>query len=173
MNLVQRRPKRPRWQQHCCVHRAIDRFTVEPLLHLLVTVAGLAMAALPISVLAAPDDLYEADFSSATIFKFAPAGKSTFASGLNGPVGLAFDRSGNLFEADQFSGTIFKFTPDGIKSTFASGLTNPYGLAFDSSGNLFEADQGSGTIFVFTPFGAKSTFVSGLNQPSGLAFGLA
>ena len=83
------------------MHRAIDRFTVEPLLHLLATVAGLAMAALPISVLAAPDDLYEADFSSATVFKFTPDGtRSTFASGLNGPVGLAFDGSGNLFEAD-------------------------------------------------------------------------
>ena len=155
MNLVQRRPKRPRWQQHCCVHRAIDRFTVEPLLHLLVTVAGLAMAALPISVLAAPDDLYEADFSSATVFKFAPDGTgSAFASVLNGPIGLAFDGSGNLFEGDVGSNTIFKFTPAG-KSTFASGLNGPVGLAFDRSGNLFEADQFSGTIFKDDGIGSR------------------
>src|SRR5438045_2996037 len=141
------------------------------LLHRLMTVAGLATALLPFSVLAAPGDLYEADNSSNTILKFTPDGtKSTFASGLSGPVGLAFDGSGNLFEADYNSNTIFKFTPDGTKSAFASGLSNPAGLAFDSSGNLFEADQASGTIFTFTPAGTRSTFASGLSGPSGLAF---
>src|SRR5438067_269286 len=137
----------------------------------LVTVAGLATALLPFSVLAAPGDLYEADNSSNTILKFTPDGtKSTFASGLNRPFGLAFDDSGNLFEGDAGSHTVFEFTPDGTESTFASGLSDPAGLAFDSSGNLFEADQGSGTIFVFTPSGTKSTFASGLSAPSGLAF---
>ena len=139
--------------------------------HLLVTVAGLAAALLPISVLAAPGDLYEADFFSHTIFKFSPAGtKSAFASGLSLPEDLAFDSSGNLFEADGGTGTIFKFTPNGTKSTFASGLFGPFGLAFDGSGNLYEADNGSGKIFKFTPAGAKSTFASGLNGPNGLAF---
>jgi len=141
------------------------------LLHLLVTVAGLAAVLVPDRARAAAGDLYEADFSSNTIFKFTPAGtKSTFASGLNSPYGLAFDGSGNLFEADYNSGTIFKFTPDGTKSTFASGLNTPIGLAFDSSGNLFVADQGSNTIFKFTPAGTKSTFASGLSGPVGLAF---
>src|SRR5437868_839515 len=129
------------------------------LLHLLVTVAGLATALLPISVLAAPDDLYEADSSSNTIFEFTPAGtKIPFASGLDGPFGLAFDSSGNLFEADPGSNTIFKFTP-GTRSSFASGLNGPIGLAFDASGNLFEADQFSNTIFKFAPDGTdrKST----------------
>ena len=108
---------------------------------------------------------------SNTIFKFTPAGtKSAFASGLSGPVGLAFDSSGNLFEADFSSSTIFKFTPDGTKSPFASGLSGPVGLAFDSSGNLFVADYNSGTIFKFTPAGTKSTFASGLSNPAGLAF---
>src|SRR5204863_111557 len=76
-------------------------------------------------------NLFVADRTSDTIFKFTPAGtESTFAAGLNGPVGLAFDSSGNLFVADQFSNTIFKFTPAGIKSAFASGLNAPSGLAF-------------------------------------------
>jgi len=171
MNLVQRRLSRSRWQQRCWAHRAIDRFTGEPLLHLLVTIAGLATAVLPISVLAAPGDLYEADFSSNTIFKFTPDGtKSPFASGLNGPYGLAFDGSGNLFEADTGSKTVVKVVPDGTKSIFASGLNTPIGLAFDSSGNLFVADQFSNTIFKFTPAGTKSAFASGLSGPVGLAF---
>jgi sugar lactone lactonase YvrE len=139
--------------------------------HLFVTVASLAAALVPISVLAAPGDLYEADDASGTIFKFTPDGtKSTFASGLNGPFGLAFDASGNLFEADQNSGTILKFTPAGTKSTFASGLNFPAGLAFDGSGNLFEADEVSGTILKFTPAGTKSTFASGLSGPRGVVF---
>src|SRR5205823_11427788 len=82
---------------------------------------------------AAPQILFESDFQSGTIFKFTADGtRTTFASGLSGPVGLALDASGNLFEADENSGTIFKFTPDGIKTTFATGLNHPFGLAFDA-----------------------------------------
>jgi sugar lactone lactonase YvrE len=141
------------------------------LVHWLATVAGVATALLPISVLAASGDLFAADNGSNTIFRFTPDGaESTFASGLNRPFGLAFDGSGNLFEGDAGTNTIFKFTPDGTGSTFALGLSGPIGLAFDSSGNLFEADYNSGTIFKFTPAGIKSTFASGLSQPVGLAF---
>src|SRR5215468_1286811 len=111
---------------------------------------------------AAPGDLFVAEFGG-SISKFTPNGtKTTFASGLGNPEGLAFDSAGNLFEADFGSDKIFKFTPNGIKTTFASGLKAPVGLAFDSSGNLYEADALSGTIFKFTPAGIKSTFASGL-----------
>src|SRR5436190_2110234 len=92
------------------------------------------------SLLAAAGDLYVSDSGSGTIFKFTPTGsKSTFASGLNTPHGLAFDANGNLFVGDSASGMIFKFTPTGIKSTFASGLTGVRGLAFGEMGNLFVA----------------------------------
>jgi sugar lactone lactonase YvrE len=139
--------------------------------YLLVTVAGLTTALLPISVVAAPGDLYESNFAGGTIFKFTPDGTSSpFASGLGGPIGLAFDGSGNLFEADSSSGKIFKFTPGGTKTTFASGLSSPFGLAFDAAGNLFEADFGSGTIFKFAPDGTQTTFATGLSNPYGLAF---
>src|SRR5436853_341894 len=139
--------------------------------YLFVTVAGLTAALLPSNILAAPGDLFETDQGSSTIFKFTPVGaKSTFATGLGGPFGLAVDGFGNVFEANFHSGTIFKFTAAGVKDTFASGINPPPGLAFAASGNLFEADQASGRIFKFTPAGAKSTFASGLNEPSGLAF---
>ena len=83
---------------------------------LFVTVASLAVALVPIHILAAPGDLYEADTSSGTVFKFAPDGtKSAFASGLNGPLALAFDTAGNLFEGDFNSGSIIIFAPTGIK----------------------------------------------------------
>src|SRR4051812_3156370 len=84
----------------------------------------------------APGDLYVGDVGSNSIFKFTPDGtKTTFASGLNGPAGLAFDSKGNLYATDGFGSTIFKFTPAGEKSIFASDLEYPAGLAFDGSGN--------------------------------------
>jgi sugar lactone lactonase YvrE len=102
------------------------------------------------------------------IYKFTPQGaQSSLASGLNGPLGLAFDSAGNLFVAG-FSGNIDRFTPAGARSTFASGLTAPEGLAFDSEDNLFVSDIGY--IYEFTPGGLRSTFASGLNQAVGLAF---
>src|SRR6266480_2289129 len=138
---------------------------------LLVTVVGLTAVLLPINILGAPGDLFETDQGSSAIFKFTPVGaKSTFATGLGGPFGLAIDRFGNLFEANFNTGTIFKFTPAGVQSTFASGLNGPVALAFDASGNLFAAEGAGGTIDKFTPAGVKSTFASGLNGPSALAF---
>src|SRR5437773_1379132 len=139
--------------------------------YLLATIASVATVLLPICAFAAPQILFGSDFQSGTIFKFTADGtRTTFASGLSGPVGLALDASGNLFEADENSGTIFKFTPDGIKTTFATGLNHPFGLAFDAAGNLFEADDGSGTIFKFTPAGTKTIFATGLSCLTALAF---
>src|SRR5208282_2898869 len=116
-------------------------------------------------------NLFEADSVSGNIYEFTPGGaRSTFASGLNNPYGLAFNSAGNLFEADRGSGDIYEYTPGGVQSTFASGFGYPSGLAFDSAGNLFEADEGNGVINEFTPGGARSVFASGLDYPTFLAF---
>ena len=65
--------------------------------YLLVTIASVATVLLPICAFAAPQILFESDFQSGTIFKFTSDGtKTTFASGLSGPVGLALDASENL-----------------------------------------------------------------------------
>ena len=47
--------------------------------------------------------------------------RSTFASGLDGPTGLAFNGAGDLFVADRVGDNITEITPGGAKSTFASG----------------------------------------------------
>src|SRR5437762_11974298 len=102
--------------------------------YLFVTVAGLTAALLPVNILAAPGDLFETDQGSSTIFKFTPVGaKSTFATGLGGPSGLAIDRLADLFEANFNTSTIYKFTTAVVQSTFASGLNGPVGLAVDAS----------------------------------------
>jgi DNA-binding beta-propeller fold protein YncE len=95
---------------------------------LLMIVAAASFVA--VTVNAAPGDLFEADYGSNTIYKFAPNGtQTTFATGLSSPEGLAFDNAGNLFEADFNSGRILEFTPNGTQSTFASALNEPQALA--------------------------------------------
>src|SRR6516164_768093 len=135
------------------------------------TLSVLAAGILASVAYGAAGDLYEADFGSGDVFRFAPTGaKTTFSNGLGNPAGLAFDAEGNLFVADNSGNSIIKITPAGAKTTFAAGLSAPFGLAFDASGNLYEADEGSGRVFKFTRTGAKTTFATGLSSPAGLAF---
>lgn len=70
-----------------------------------------------------------------TIVKFTPDGVgSTFATDLDYPRGLAFDRSGILFVAERGAfappGDILKFKPDGNSRVFAAELDDPHFLAF-------------------------------------------
>ena len=106
--------------------------------------------------------------------------RTTFASGLFEPEGLAFDSAGNLFVAD--GGGVDKFTPTGLRTTFASGFKIAFALAFDSQGNLFVADGGdpsdyhpvAAAVFKFTPAGLRSTFAGpigpGMDEVAFLAF---
>ena len=123
---------------------------------------------------AAGGDLYETDFTSGMIFKFSPGGtRTTFASGLSGPEGMAFDRNRNFFVTDTGTGRIFKYAPNGSRTIFASGLNGPASLVFDNAGNLFDAEFFGNTILRFAPNGTRTTFATGLNGPAALAFNSA
>src|SRR5580698_2357246 len=75
--------------------------------------------------------LFEADSGSGNILESTPDGFGiVYASGINEPVGLAFDAAGNLFVGAFGNGTVQQITPGGVQSTFASGLNKPWGLAF-------------------------------------------
>ena len=103
----------------------------QPLPLLLAVAAGWACLLAPLSARA--DILYVANSGDNTIEKFTPGGVgSVFAnSGLNVPLGLAFDTAGNLYAANVFGNTIQKFTPGGGGSVFANaGLDRPTFLAF-------------------------------------------
>src|SRR5579884_4072757 len=69
-----------------------------------------------------------------TVSEVTPSGKvSTFASGFNQPLGLAFNASGDLFVVCQGTNTVSEVTPSGKVSTYASGLTaGPAWLAINS-----------------------------------------
>jgi sugar lactone lactonase YvrE len=116
--------------------------------------------------------------SNGSILKYTPSGTmTTFVANLGdgGPVGLAFDSSGDLYVSKSGNnapgnGSIVKFAPNGTMSPFAAGLSQPFGMVVDGANNLYVADFGSGSIFRFTPGGTKTTFTSGLSAPRALAF---
>jgi len=113
-------------------------------------------------------NLFVADHSPETIFKFTPDGtRSVFVTGvrLSEGNGLAFDAADNLFVLSpsgkyHVAGTILKFSADGTRSTFATGVGLPYSLAIDASGNLFVSNWDTGSIYKLTPKGDKSTFAT-------------
>jgi sugar lactone lactonase YvrE len=98
--------------------------------------------------------------------------KTLFASGLNGPEGLAQDAAGNVFVSETGTGIIYKYTADGTSRTpFASGLNGPASLVFDLAGNLWDADFFGSRIYKFAPDGSRTTLAdTGLNGPANLAF---
>ena len=130
----------------------------------------------------AAGNLFAADASDQTIFKFTPAGAgsvlvgpATF-TGVQFPVGLAFDRSGNLLvttegnEGGPGGDAILVFAPDGTESTFATDLADPWGIAFDPSGDLLVAELKAlapGDILKFSTNGSQRVFASGIGQPQG------
>lgn len=106
-------------------------------------------------------------------------GQGTAAS-LSGPVGIAFDNSGNLYITDYYlehllyyNNMIRKVTPGGLVSTLA-GNPNPQGsangqgaaasffspnsVAVDADGNVYVADVGNNVIRKITPAGLVTTF---------------
>ena len=95
----------------------------------LLTALVLATARFP----AQAQNLFVDSYFNGTIVEITPGGvKSTFASGLSYPQGMAFNSAGVLFATDINSDTIYEFTPGGVRSTFAStGLAEPVMIAFE------------------------------------------
>lgn len=119
--------------------------------------------------------LYIATYDSIT--RLSPSGSSsTFASGggLNQPVGLVFDSSGNLFVSNAGNNSILKITPDGAMSLFAFGpeLFSPRDLVIGADGFLYTGNSQTESIVKVSPAGTITTFASGggLSNPDGLAF---
>lgn len=89
---------------------------------------------------------------------------STFATGFPhtgpggvGPVGLAFDASGNLLAMDYANGILYRFGPPGGAASAATQVNTtpipgaPAGLAFSKDGSLFCARQGLSDVVQLDP----------------------
>src|SRR5215831_17229808 len=87
----------------------------------------------------------------ATGFPFACSGTCI------GPIGLAFDVSGNLLVGDYVTGFLYKFGPAGGVASAATQVNavaipgRPAGLAFSKDGRLYLARQGSGDVVELDP----------------------
>jgi DNA-binding beta-propeller fold protein YncE len=125
------------------------------MLKIALALCAMAAAVLPIRANANPGDIFVSD--DGAIYRYTPSGVQTvFASSLNLPRGLAFDKAGNLFAAIGGDGTVVKFAPNGTQSTVASNLGFPSGLAFDHVRNLYVSDP-LGALYKIAPDGAVST----------------
>jgi hypothetical protein len=96
---------------------------------------------------------------------------ATSQTGLNNPLGIAIDSSGNLWVADTNNDRVLEFVPgssgfstgqtaslvfgqssftSNTAATSQSGLNDPEGIAFDSSGNSWVADSANNRVLEFS-----------------------
>ncbi len=135
-------------------------------------------------------DLWVSDNGANAIFEFMPS--QLMASGtavspnitiesdpaFNGPLGIAFDSSGDLWVANHAANTIFEFKAAALPTASGSmtlapsvilsddgkqSIQGPWALAFDSSGNLWSSNANSPNTVV--QFSKASLAVTGSPTP--------
>ncbi len=86
---------------------------------------------------------------TATVAANYPLTPTASIGGLEGPVQLAFDSSGNLFVSNVSSNTVSELSADSLAAggnvapiATLTGLNGPGVLAFDASGDLYVANGG-------------------------------
>ena len=94
-----------------------------------------------------------------------------FASGFQGPWGMAFDDAGDLFVAEQFVGQVSRVTPAGAASVFATGIPGPFGVAFDGFGDLLVTSGGDGNVYKVSGAGVPTAFLTDLMSPFAITTG--
>jgi sugar lactone lactonase YvrE len=95
------------------------------------------------------------------------------SSGLNDPLGVAVDSSGNVYIADSRDNAIKKWCASTQQAIVlvSTGLSSPDGVAVDNSGNVYISDTGNNAIKEWTASTQQVTTLvsSGLNHPVGVA----
>jgi RHS repeat-associated protein len=141
-------------------------------------------------------NVYVADYGNHRIRKITPGGTVTLFAGsgvagfnngtgasayFNGPMGLAFDASGNLYVADRLNYRVRKISTTAVVTTIAgngtSGSSNasgtsssfnrPTGVAVDISGNIYVTDENNCQIRMITQSGVVSAFAGAVAGSSG------
>ena len=96
---------------------------------------------------------------------------STFASGFQGPIDMAFGEGDTMYVTNWTGNSVSKVAPDGQVSAFVSLPGAPSGITIDQDGDLY-VSQSPATIRKITPDGTHSVFASGgtINEPVGITF---
>lgn len=121
--------------------------------------------------------IYAADgFDGSKVYYITADGVAyDFGLGLDGPIDITDDSTGNLYVTNLNSNKISKIDPNGVVTDFAQTNPGPAGIVSDSSGNLFVSHYGTGggngdSILKITPSGVVSVFAQGglLEAPIGI-----
>src|SRR5205823_1677280 len=95
-----------------------------------------------------------------------------YITGLNYPLGLAFDGSGHFYVANYHGQTVLKYSSGGalLNTLPIPGGTQPFGVVCDSSDNLYVT--AGGVVIKYSSSGTLITnaFISGLIFPEDMAF---
>jgi sugar lactone lactonase YvrE len=100
---------------------------------------------------------------------FPGAAPATYASGLNVPIGVTVDESGNILVANSGARNVLLVAPGGAQSQVGSGFSNPTGVAEDGAGNIFVVDSGSVYEIAKTTGIQTQLNIPGLSGPEDLA----
>jgi len=130
-------------------------------------------------IYAAPDGyLYAAGgYNSDTIYQISAGGTiAPYASGIDGPIHMAMNGSGELYVSSFNNQTIYKVGEEGALEAFAVTLIRyPTGMVFGPDGELYvahaEPSYGIGGISRIETDGTASVFArgGGIDRPVGLA----
>jgi sugar lactone lactonase YvrE len=132
-------------------------------------VAQFADFAVPLNAIGFQGDIVVAELATGQLVRAEgtdPSVRSTIASGLNVPTGLAATND-DLFVAEFATGRILQIVSDGRALTtprvVTSGLVSPEGLAVDRDGSLLVVDVGTKRLIrVDSVTGETSTVADGL-----------
>ncbi len=130
----------------------------------------------PVTVTAAAAAQLVVSFSPSSLTAGSSSTATTYSAGLDYPIALAVDSSGNLYVVNQNSSTVEEFAAGSTSliATYSAGLDYPDALAFDSSGNLYVASDYAnnyGTVEKFAPGSTTvaATYTAGVSEPDALA----
>jgi sugar lactone lactonase YvrE len=107
--------------------------------------------------------------------RFVPSLTTLVPSGLDSPLGVAVDGSGNVYIADTYDNAIKEWVSatNTVVTLVSSGLSSPEGIAVDASGNVYIADTGDNAIKEWNQASNMVTTLvpssSGLFLPTGIA----
>ncbi|MGJ8680781.1 hypothetical protein [Paraglaciecola sp.] len=104
--------------------------------------------------------LYQASFSTDTLYQIAPTGKAKiFAGGFKGPIGVVADDKDNIYVTNCAGGSISKVSPAGEVSTLATSklFKCANGITIDNvKGNIYVSNFSDTNVMTVSPQGNVS-----------------
>jgi sugar lactone lactonase YvrE len=128
----------------------------------------------PIDAIGFEGDVVATEYGTGEVVRFStadPEGRTTLASGIDGPAGLA-SQGGDLYVSENHAGRILKLTPNGATEVLAEDLAGPEGLAI-ADGLLYVVEASAGRLIsIDLETGAAVVVADGLEThvPSTGAF---